>query len=288
MRNKAIIITLSILAILGCGGYFAYKYFKDKDKEKKKKEEEEQKKDKENKDTTHTTASTPNIQTSTQTNTTDYALDATDKIKNFQDWLDNVKKIKWVQATNAKLDNGKYLKKGSGYGNFGSSTQKAWNIYNNEYSKLQTSAENTTSTGLKPISTEEIKVFQDWMDTKGNWFGATNPDLTNGIKLNKSPNNYGRWTASTANAWKKYGNIYSEIRKTTKLVPYVAALKDSQTVSFSDAGYYNMLPIKKGETAGKYKKIKTVSGTDYYEYEDGEKLRYILKTDATLFKFLDI
>ena len=49
--------------------------------------------------------------------------------KAFQDWLD-AKGLKWVKATNTDLTNGSKLNKGSGYGNFGPSTSKAWNRTN--------------------------------------------------------------------------------------------------------------------------------------------------------------
>jgi hypothetical protein len=49
---------------------------------------------------------------------------STDQIKKFQDWMD-LKHPGWV--------NGKNLNKGTGYGSWGPSTQKAWDQYSKEY-----------------------------------------------------------------------------------------------------------------------------------------------------------
>jgi hypothetical protein len=66
--------------------------------------------------------------------------------KAFQDWLDNVKKIKWVGATDTDLTNGKFLNKGAGYGNFGVSTTKANARYGAEY-----------QASLNPISNAQVQ-----------------------------------------------------------------------------------------------------------------------------------
>ena len=52
----------------------------------------------------------------------------TTEVKAFQDWLDK-KGLKWVKATDENLTNGTALNKGSGYGNYGASTQKAYDKY---------------------------------------------------------------------------------------------------------------------------------------------------------------
>jgi hypothetical protein len=49
---------------------------------------------------------------------------STDQIKKFQDWMD-LNHLGWV--------NGKNLNKGTGYGSWGPSTQKAWDQYGKEY-----------------------------------------------------------------------------------------------------------------------------------------------------------
>lgn len=64
-----------------------------------------------------------------------YSIDGKnpEETKAFQDWLDNVKKIKWVGASDTDLTNGSFLNKGFGYGNFGVSTTKANSRYGAEY-----------------------------------------------------------------------------------------------------------------------------------------------------------
>lgn len=56
--------------------------------------------------------------------TTPTLLNTTEKVKNFQDWLDT-NYPKWL--------NGKTLNKKGGYGIYGPSTQSAWNTYGTEY-----------------------------------------------------------------------------------------------------------------------------------------------------------
>jgi hypothetical protein len=60
-------------------------------------------------------------------------LNTTDKIKAFQDWMDTIGP--WVKNASGKYEK---LNKGVGYGNFGPSTQSAWNGYKDRY--LSTSA----------------------------------------------------------------------------------------------------------------------------------------------------
>jgi cytoskeletal protein RodZ len=59
-----------------------------------------------------------------------YKLDTTAKVKAFQDWMDAQGKG-WINK------NGKWvlLNKGAGYGNFGSNTQRVWNIFGKDYLK---------------------------------------------------------------------------------------------------------------------------------------------------------
>jgi hypothetical protein len=74
-----------------------------------------------------------------------YSIDGKnpEETKKFQDWLDNVKKIKWVGATNTDLTNGNFLNKGFGYGNFGASTTKANSRYGAEYQAFLNPVTNT-------------------------------------------------------------------------------------------------------------------------------------------------
>jgi len=63
----------------------------------------------------------------------------TTEVKAFQDWLDK-KGLKWVKATDAQLTNGEALNKGFGYGNFGESTKKAYEVYGNDWEKFKKTA----------------------------------------------------------------------------------------------------------------------------------------------------
>lgn len=72
------------------------------------------------------------IETNTQDEYLNFDSKNTAQIKAFQNWMD-VKHPNWVGATNADLSNGKSLNKGSGYGNYGTSTQKANKRYGAEF-----------------------------------------------------------------------------------------------------------------------------------------------------------
>ena len=54
------------------------------------------------------------------------------KTKAFQDWMD-INHPNWVGCTDSKCTNGKNLNKGKGYGTFGQSTTKVWNLYGNDF-----------------------------------------------------------------------------------------------------------------------------------------------------------
>jgi hypothetical protein len=117
-KTKILLISASLLAIGGAIGF--YIWWKNK-----------------NKPSTDVPLATDESGTSappTSSGTTPTA-DGPSNVKDFQDWLDR-KGLKWVGATNSDLTNGKKLGQGSGYGNYGPSTQKAWAIYKGEYQKL--------------------------------------------------------------------------------------------------------------------------------------------------------
>lgn len=58
------------------------------------------------------------------------------------------------------------------------------------------------STKSKPTTTEEIKKFQDWLD-------SNYPGWVNGKSLKKGTG-YGSWGPSTKTAWEKYGSKYEK------------------------------------------------------------------------------
>jgi|688.fasta_scaffold46627_14 hypothetical protein len=119
--KKKLLVGGALLVVAGVGGYFLYKYFKNKSE--KKRLEEEQKKLQEQQQQKPPTAPSGG-------GSKNYGpfVDS-DGVKMFQDWMDK-NHPNWV--------NGKNLNKGSGYGNFGPSTSKAWDKYGTEYSKPST------------------------------------------------------------------------------------------------------------------------------------------------------
>jgi len=82
------------------------------------------------------------------------------KTKAFQDWMDK-NHPNWVGCTDSECTNGTNLNKGSGYGSFGTSTNKAWGLYGDEfnefYKNIQTSS--TTETTVDP----KIKELQNYL-----------------------------------------------------------------------------------------------------------------------------
>ena len=69
---------------------------------------------------------------------------------------------------------------------------------------------------INPLTVEETKKFQDWLDSKGyKWVGANNNALTNGSLLNKGKG-YGNFGVSTSKAWSLYG---SDFVKATGVTP---------------------------------------------------------------------
>jgi hypothetical protein len=130
--KKKLLVGGALLVVAGVGGYFLYKYFKNKSE--KKRLEEEQKKLQEQQQQKPPTAPSGG-------GSKNYGpfVDS-DGVKMFQDWMDK-NHPNWV--------NGKNLNKGSGYGNFGPSTSKAWDKYGTEYSKPSTVTPAPSSTALK-------------------------------------------------------------------------------------------------------------------------------------------
>lgn len=151
-KKTAIVIT-SLFAIGSVIGYFVWKH-------KKNKKEEEELQSTDQTPSQGTTNSTPPstdttkppkviVKTPTQVVGSGSGMPSSpSEIQKFQDWLD-AKGLRWVGATNSTLTNGKPLKKGGGYGNSGSSTQKAWAIYGAEYLKLTTPTQTVTGSGFK-------------------------------------------------------------------------------------------------------------------------------------------
>lgn len=151
-KKTAIVIT-SLLAIGSVVGYFVWKHRKNK------KEEEAQATDQTSAQDTTTASTTPStdttkspkviVKTPTQVVGSGNGMPSSpSEMQKFQDWLD-AKGLGWVGATNSTLTNGNPLKKGEGYGNFRSSTQKAWAVYGAEYLKLSAPTQTVTGSGFK-------------------------------------------------------------------------------------------------------------------------------------------
>jgi hypothetical protein len=159
--------------LLVAGGVGLYYYMKKRKKVEPKKTDDSQNKGTENTtpsptNTTTTTTnvdSSPNTSGTTSTTTTtpsesisttpsnvgSFSLNTTQKIKEFQDWMDANKPF-WI------LDNGKYKNltkgttsepnrhiKGRGYGSNGANTKRAWKLFGAEYVKTLNSFEGNSA-----------------------------------------------------------------------------------------------------------------------------------------------
>lgn len=127
-KKKRIVMWVSIAALLGVGGYIAYKLVKAK-RDKKKAEEQALNVAA---STTSTNTSTPSGSSAPTGSFTTSAPLYPDDVKKFQDWMDK-NKPNWVGATNFMLNNGRNLNRGQGYGNFGASTKKAYEYFGKQW-----------------------------------------------------------------------------------------------------------------------------------------------------------
>jgi hypothetical protein len=144
-KKKSIVIWVSVAALLGVGGYFAYtKLIKPKlDEMKAKKAAEEAAKAAASLGSTPapTSGSTPSGGGSSSAPLNRAETEA------FQEWMDK-NRPNWVGATNDALNNGKQLNRGFGFGNFGSSTTKAFAKYGSIW---RASLTNEASTAFNAI-----------------------------------------------------------------------------------------------------------------------------------------
>jgi cytoskeletal protein RodZ len=132
--KKKILIGGSVFVILGVGGYFLWKYLKNKKEEAAKKQAEL--------DANKAAVESANVPKSSGSSSAsiESPFKSVDDVKKFQDWMDS-KYPTWLK--------GGKLNKGSGYGTYGPSTQKAWKTYGSEY---------TTSTKAVVSTPKEKKV----------------------------------------------------------------------------------------------------------------------------------
>jgi hypothetical protein len=132
--KKRIIIWVSVAALLGVGGYFAYtKLIKPKlDEKKAKKAAEEAAKLAASSGSTPTSGS-GSAPSNTSSGSSSAPLTQA-QTRAFQDWMD-INHPNWVRATNSALNNGTNLGSipSKGYGTFGTSTTAAYNKYGAEW-----------------------------------------------------------------------------------------------------------------------------------------------------------
>jgi len=120
------------------------------------------------------------------------------KTKAFQDWMDK-NHPNWVGCTDSECTNGTNLNKGSGYGSFGTSTNKAWGLYGDEfnefYKNIQTSS--TTETTDEQQG-KELKKYLNNIE-----FLSPNNErinlILNNILYNKVLDNYDSWKEVNSN-----------------------------------------------------------------------------------------
>jgi hypothetical protein len=83
-----------------------------------------------------------------------------------------------------------------------SPTLARYGVPTKSYAEIAREHSKSGSNYSKPTTTEEIKKFQDWLD-------SNYPGWVNGKSLNKGTG-YGSWGPSTKTAWEKYGSKYEK------------------------------------------------------------------------------
>ncbi len=106
-----------------------------------------------------------------------------ENIKKFQDWMD-IKHPNWVKATNETLSDGASLNKGGGYGNNGSSTQKAMAKYGAEYKSATGVTPPTAAATIAPVKAAGFKAY-----AVGRMVRAV-PKIFDSVKVYKDPSDW--------------------------------------------------------------------------------------------------
>jgi hypothetical protein len=129
-KAKKIIIWSSVAVVLGVGGYFIYRFFKNRNKGGG------------DLDATSFPSSSPSP-TSSPAPVSEVVSDrptSSDDIKAFQDWMDKNRPF-WIKDTDGKYKNlrvgtasepNRHVG-GKGYGTFGQNTENAWRLFGQEY-----------------------------------------------------------------------------------------------------------------------------------------------------------
>lgn len=91
--------------------------------------------------------------------------DKVQKTKDFQDWMDT-NHPNWVGCTDNACTNGKNLNKGKGYGAFGPSTTKAWNLYDNDFNAQYKKKSDDGGAAKQPETVDKSKeIFDKFNDS---------------------------------------------------------------------------------------------------------------------------
>ena len=98
-------------------------------------------------------------------------------IKAFQDWMDSYHP-NWVGCTDSACTNGKNLNKGKGYGTFGQSTTKVWNLYGNDFNAQYNPQSDGGGAAQQSETVDKAKeIFDKFNDSI--WFFSTNNERMN-------------------------------------------------------------------------------------------------------------
>jgi len=146
-KNKKILLITSAILLIGGGvGYWLWKRNKDKNAGK----------------TDSDDKGTPSVDDDkgTPPKGEQPKVDKPANVTAFQDWMDK-NHPNWVK--------GKNLNKGSGYGNFGAYTQKAWATYKAEYQKGSAPTTTTTPTNASGFKPNDLLYSKYNFDTARNY-----------------------------------------------------------------------------------------------------------------------
>jgi hypothetical protein len=214
-KKKSIVIWVSVAALLGVGGYFAYtKLIKPKlDEMKAKKAAEEKAKADALAASNGSTPAPSGGSTPAPSGGSSSAPLTTEQTKSFQDWMDKYYP-NWVGATNDALNNGQSLNKGGGYGNFGASTTKAFAKYGAIWS-----SNNSYNAALKTAQSIGAPTFV--------FQGKTYVTSTGLAYVAPEASGYG---AIGKNAFPQTGRQYANVWKTPKTITFVGQINQPNII----------------------------------------------------------
>ena len=243
--TKKILVWSTIIAILGVGGYFGFKYYKKKKDEKAIKDEEERLRLLALATQTQGGGST-NQGGGTSPSQKECPFKTTAEIKAFQDWLD-VKHPLWIN------DNGKWKNLrvgtptepnrhigGKGYGSCGSNTLSAYTKWGGEYIIVPTNAPSETGNTGNPY-------FQNQIDKiKGNAY------LTESQKANlknQNPTFIKAWADAFTNDKSAFMWAFQIYRSKTgeKVLDYDPMLKAMKTNKAGNVAFAYPTPTATSE-----------------------------------------